>query len=84
MLLLEDLMVYREEPIDLESLEIAKLLPTLTPEQISNLCRVLSYTVVDMGTEPEELLRAIDNSKRKSRRSSLACEKVFNYIILTN
>ena len=76
MLLLEDLMVHREEPLELRALDIDRLLTSLSLDQMSNLCRVLSYTVVDMGSEPEELLCAIDRTKRKATRNSEACEKV--------
>ncbi|XP_075265750.1 short transient receptor potential channel 4-associated protein-like isoform X2 [Convolutriloba macropyga] len=80
MLLLEDLMVHRDHPLDLRSLDIDRLLISLSIDQMSNLFRVLSYTVVDMGSEPEELLCAIDSSKRKSRRNSVACERNITYL----
>ena len=37
---------------------------------------MLSFAVVDMSCEPEELLWAIDESKKHKKSSRLACEKV--------
>ena len=76
MLVLEDLMVHREEALNLEAVHIDALIGGLSLEQFGSLCRVLSFAVVDMSSEPEELLWAIDESKKCKKRTRIACEKV--------